>query len=106
MKLEMSLNINLGLELSPFASDSLPLTMTLARKFRNKIYPLLCKYPKKWPFEDKVLAMLIPTIIDKIKTFHNGKGNMFSLDILYGPNLLEQLDGKLSEILSEKLACK
>lgn len=105
MQLEMTLNNNLSLEQDPFSTDALPVTMCLARKYGRKIYPILPKFPKEWSYEDKVLAMLLPSITEKIIEFHNSKGNKLPLNSLYGQNLLEQLDDQLCKILSEKLAC-
>lgn len=88
-----------------FAGDScLPLTMHLARLAEQVIEPIL-ESPTEWPFEDRVLVALSPSLAKDVTAYHDGHGAQ--LMHVLKPRQIERLDrtlvGGLHQLLSQRL---
>lgn len=57
-----------------FLESNFPLMCELARVCRQVIVPVLPSQTRAWPFEDRVLAYLLPSLHDEIIRFHAGHG--------------------------------
>lgn len=57
-----------------FTKSSLPLTMELASVLKAIILPHLINSPEGWPYHDRVLYWLIPSMGDDIQRFHGDSG--------------------------------
>lgn len=69
----LSVAPSIGLRTS-FAVSNLPLVCELARVCKEAIIPVLPAQTRAWPFEDRVLAYLLPSLHDDIIRFHAGDG--------------------------------
>lgn len=65
-----------------FSASCLPLTMELADLLRQDLHRLFQEFPRKWRVHDRVLALLVPSLIEDITGFYSGSGppmaDMFS----------------------------
>ncbi len=73
-----------------FSDSSLPATMDLARAAKTLLRRAISRTPRPWPFEDRVLAWLVPSMGVDISRFHKIGGP--SMDDLFGRNQLANLD--------------
>lgn len=58
----------------PFGLTYLPITMEIARLAERELAPLLAISSPRWPFEDRVLALLVPELRRDIVRFYNDNG--------------------------------
>lgn len=63
------------LEPTQFGGDYLPLTSELARAAERWLRSQLRHLPSEWPFEDRVLAWLVPDLSAQIEAFHRRGGH-------------------------------
>jgi hypothetical protein len=63
-------------ELEPpsFVTNVLPLTIGLAHAIRITLAPHIRSDPCGWPFPDRVLVWLLPTLESNVAHFHGGSG--------------------------------
>lgn len=82
------------LEIDPrqFSQSTLPQTMELALVLKSILLPLVRNAPQGWPFHDRVLLWLVPSLENDIRKFHESSSNslrdMFPGD---GVRLLDQI---------------
>jgi hypothetical protein len=57
-----------------WAGSVLPMTTALANLLRGILEPVLADAPRTWPFNDRVLAWLLPNLKDDVATFHLSHG--------------------------------
>lgn len=91
--------VRLALE-TGFLADALPLTLELATLAKDHLLAHL-RGPGNWPFEDRVLGLLLPSMAPDIARYHHGTGPSMSEDWL--PKALSALDGLLLARLWEWL---
>ncbi|MCI0486951.1 MAG: hypothetical protein L0229_10160 [Blastocatellia bacterium] len=86
---------------SPYAESCLPQTMKMAEQSKRLLSRLLRQFPKKWPFADKVLALLAPSFLEDIRDYYsnNGQGMMR----MFEGHQLEYLDNLLVRDLTKLL---
>ena len=74
-KLEVDVypGVTVGLE-SVFAASHLPLMCLLSNRFKSDLEMAIPGQPKDWPFEDRLLSVLLPTLRHDISRFHRGRG--------------------------------
>jgi len=79
-----------------FAASSLPQTMELASVLKAIIVPHLRQSSRRWPYHDRVLAWIAPSLLDHICRFHDFNGP--ALSELKSEKALKLLD---TDFLSE-----
>ena len=57
-----------------FATSSLPITMELAAIARSSLLRALPPETSPFSYEDRILALLVPSMLSDIVTFYAGKG--------------------------------
>lgn len=67
--------------------------MAVAKKHRRAIAECLNNFPKDWPFEDRVLAWLVPGLEREIVHFHAKNGQ--SMEKVFRPHQIAHLDKDL-----------
>ena len=80
-----------------FSETCLPLTMEMANHVEELLLPMLNTFPKTWPFEDRVLAWLVPTLADDIKAFHDSSGD--AMDEVFQEHQINHMDYTFLNIL-------
>jgi hypothetical protein len=70
----------------PYSETCLPLTMRLARAARRGIEPMLGDIPRDWPYEDRVLVWLAPSLRENVVAYWNLRGPSMEL-MCHGPAL-------------------
>jgi hypothetical protein len=98
----MRLQTTLQARPEPFAATLLPLTMELARTVQPVLERELAKLPRAWPFEDRVLALLAPSLLTDLHRFHTSGGD--DLSSLFATHQVEHLDRSLLGLLITRLA--
>ena len=84
-----------------FGENSLPVTMSLAHRFRTDLLRRLPSTHLAWPFEDRVLIWLLPTMAKDVAEFHDaGAQDMASM---FQVHQLEHFDEVLSADLRQRL---
>jgi hypothetical protein len=73
-KLNLDIELSLGLEQNKLYGTGLPLTMELAQLVRPVIEPKLSQWPGHWHYQDRVLCLLHVAFRSEIKEFYEGKG--------------------------------
>jgi hypothetical protein len=77
------------------------MTMRLAQRFRTSLLQRLPATHFSWPFEDRVLVWLLPTMAKDVAAFHHvGAQDMASM---FQVHQLEHLDEVLSADLRKRL---
>jgi hypothetical protein len=76
--------------------SALPMTMSLAAVWRRTI-ELALSSPDAWPFEDRVLAWLLPNLQSDVARFHAGNGP--TLSRVFRDFQLETIDRSLVQLL-------
>ena len=82
-----------------FADLCLPQTMDLAKRHRWELRRRLQSSDEHWHFEDRILALLLPTVRGEIERFYGGGGP--SMIELYNGRQLREWDDRLLEQLRE-----
>lgn len=95
-----SLSAVLLLEKS-YSETCLPITASKAKLSRKKLEQFLSRYPKKWPFMDKVLVLFFPSLIKDVRKFHTKNGP--NMKDLFQEHQLKTIDETLIRILEEYL---
>jgi hypothetical protein len=101
--------VNQKLQVTPsqerprFSSTCLPHLLQLARLLRKEIDAKLCtaSLPTEWPFLDRVVAWLSPSLGQQAHDFHRSSGS--ALHELYLPHQIENFDWLLVEELCSQL---
>jgi hypothetical protein len=75
--------------------------MQLARAARRGIEPLLSGIPKSWPYDDRVLAWLVPPLRDDVASYRKGSGP--NMETLFQPSPLKHIDEGLYRELRVRL---
>jgi len=73
-----------------FLGSCLPLTMQVATACRKLLRDRLATLPRQWPYEDRVLAVLAPSLLEDIARFHRADGP--DMRTLFRSHLLEHMD--------------
>src|SRR3972149_7982971 len=81
-----------------FTESSLPLTMELASVLKAEIFPHLKNTPEGWPYHDRVLHWLLPSMGEDIQRFHGDSGP--SITELFTGGAVGHLDQDLLARLS------
>ena len=84
-----------------FAETSLPLTMEMANHVKELLIPMLDTFPRSWPFDDRVLAWLAPTLADDIKVFHDSSGH--TMNEVFQDHQINHMDNTFLNILINRL---
>lgn len=84
-----------------YCESYLPLTMKIATQSEKLLITHLDRFPRAWPFEDKLLVLIAPTFHKDVRDFHRSNGP--SMACIFKEHQLEHLDKDLSEHLSELL---
>lgn len=84
-----------------FSESSLPATIELAAAFRPYIDSRLRGTPSKWPFDDRVLVWLIPSLRKDVVRFHEVRGP--AMDEVFGRQQLSNLDSHFFKTLAFRL---
>ena len=83
-----------------FTQTALPMTMSLAKALKSVIAGRLGRHTEKWPFEDRVLVWLEPSLRDDIERFHSSSGpNMVGI---FKSWQVERLDQDFFRNLAER----
>ena len=85
-----------------FTGPCLPRTMVLAHGCEDMVLPQLST-PSKWPYEDRVLAWLMPSLLDAIEAFQNRKQGCPAIETIHQKKELARLDNHLVNTLGERL---
>ena len=83
-----------------FVRSSLPLTIELADVLKAILIPHLREMPQDWPYPDRVLAWLVPSLSDDIRRFHGGGGK--PLQELVPGEAVRHLDHDFLDLLAKK----
>ena len=75
--------------------------MQAARSCGRIVVKCLDGFPKEWPFEDRVLAWLVPDLQREIVHFHAKDGK--SMSSIFLPGQIEHLDHDLRRELYKKV---
>jgi hypothetical protein len=84
-----------------FTETYLPLTMEMANHVKELLLPMLDMFPRTWPFEDRVLAWLVPSLADDIKVFHDSFGD--ALNDVFQDHQINHMDNTFLNILIKRL---
>ena len=87
-----------------FAASCLPRTMKAARLLRVELADRTARLPKGWPFNDRVLAFLLPNFRADVERFHQAAGP--SMQDLFEPHQLEHIDESLEMMLQRKVGAE
>jgi len=93
-------NLSLQLEKS-YTKTCLPITASKAELSREKLEQSLLRYPKKWPFMDKILVLFFPSLIKDVRRFHTEIGP--DMNSLFQEDQIKTIDETLTMILEEYL---
>jgi hypothetical protein len=85
-----------------FGGNCLPLTMHLAKLAKQVILPALKDSPPDWAYEDRVVAMLAPSLRENVEQFHEGHGA--DLATMFRDHQIEHIDKTLVEALRIAIA--
>ena len=75
--------------------------MDVARRYKRVVVTCLDDFPKDWPFEDRVLAWLVPALQREVVHFHAKDGK--SMSSVFLPRQIEHLDGDLRRELYKRV---
>lgn len=100
MQLENNLNCAVVQE-TVFVSSCLPMFHEAVLKETSNISALLKELPEEWPYEDRVLAWLVPNMKEDILKFHSDIGPC--LRELYDIEVIKKLDLMMSRELHSKI---
>jgi hypothetical protein len=92
---------NLITQETTYAENCLPLTIELAKQYKRILSPKLKKFPKSWPFGDKVLVLLVPSLLNDVINYHSKDGP--SMSAMFEEHLLEHFDKDLKRMLYDIL---
>ena len=88
----------------PFVLTYLPLTMEIARLAEKELTPLLTISSPKWPFEDRVLSLLLPEMRRDIVQFYSSNGpDLAGVLNAASPGTIARLDREMLPSLLELL---
>ena len=73
-----------------FTDSVLALTMATAERHKMVILQCLTHLPQDWPFKDRVLAWLVPSMEREINHFHANNGP--SMAKMFQPHQIAHLD--------------
>jgi hypothetical protein len=79
----------------------LPISSTIANVSKKKLDQSIRKFPKSWPFMDKVLLLFFPELINDVRKFYSNKGP--NMETLFQECQLKIIDKTLNKILKEYL---
>ena len=89
-------------DLAQSCTDSvLPLVMALAAVVKIVIGPHLREMPSSWPYDDQVLAWLLPNLRDDVDRFHSRGGP--SMSEMFQPHQLETIDESCVKLLGVRV---
>jgi hypothetical protein len=100
MNRRLTITVKLGQE-AVFSESCLPLTMELAKVFKTLVRTELPTTPPLWPFEDRVLLWLLPSLRKDIMQFHGGTGS--SMTAIFQEHVLQSIDSSLLGLLVDRL---
>ncbi len=83
-----------------FTQTALPMTMSLAQALKSVIAGRLGRHTEKWPFEDRVLVWLEPSLQDDVDRFHSSSGP--TMADIFKSWQVEHLDQDFSRRLAER----
>ena len=84
-----------------FYRDSLPLLMELARFTKGVLKSRLSRLPTQWSYEDRVLALLAPSLVPDIHRYYESGGP--DMANLFEPHQLAHMDRDLVSDLGKHL---
>ena len=84
-----------------FSMSCLPLTSALAAALTLQILPELRRMPTIWPFDDRVLVWLLPSLKADVARFHADAGPC--MDEIFAPPALSSIDAALVRLVVERL---
>jgi len=84
-----------------FGESCLPITMKEAHRLRRQVSARIAAIHPSWPFEDRVMVWLLPTLEDDAAAFHFSGGR--GLENILTPHQLDQIDKTLIGELAERM---
>ena len=94
-------DIRCELQAPSFATSARPMTMGLAASIRIQLWKYLENTPTSWPFSDRVLVWLLPSMDADVVKFHANQGR--SMVHVFNAHQIESIDAALLRILMAKI---
>ncbi len=102
MGIENSILPDLSFQLEKsYTETCLPITASKAKLSRKELELSLNRFPKEWPFMDKIFVLLFPTFMKDVEKYHMENGP--NMNDLFQEHQLKTIDETLIRILEEYL---